>query len=50
MMEKTSLRRVFGPAEGQREYITLYDKTNSSVVDILNPQIVRKFIAETHEK
>ena len=50
MMEETSLRRVFGPAEGQREYITLYDKTNSSVVDILNPQIVRKFIAETHEK
>ncbi len=28
----------------------LYDRVNSSVVDILDPQIVAKFIAETHEK
>ena len=28
----------------------LYDRTNSSVVDILNPDIVHKFIRETHEK
>ena len=28
----------------------LYDRTNSSVVDILNPDVVHKFIRETHEK
>ena len=28
----------------------LYEKVNQSVVDILNPDIVRKFINETHEK
>ena len=30
--------------------ICLYDRTNASVVDILNPDIVKKFIEETHEK
>ena len=30
--------------------IAVYDNTNSSVVDILNWQVVRKFIAETHDK
>ncbi|MBQ3080620.1 MAG: hypothetical protein IJC48_11600 [Clostridia bacterium] len=30
--------------------VCIYDKTNSSVVDILNWKIVRDFIAETHEK
>ncbi len=30
--------------------VCLYDRTNSSVVDILNWKIVRKFIDETHEK
>jgi len=28
----------------------VYEKTNNSVVDILNPDIVKKFINETHEK
>jgi len=28
----------------------VYDHQNSSVVDILNPEIVRKFLDETHEK
>ena len=35
---------------GAKEYIALYDRTNSSVVDILNPEIVKKFLNETHEK
>ncbi|MHC1694188.1 MAG: glycosyl hydrolase [Eubacteriales bacterium] len=40
--------RVLGD-NGAAEYICLYDKTNSSVVDILNPVVVKKFIDETHE-
>ncbi|MGI6239421.1 MAG: glycosyl hydrolase [Christensenellales bacterium] len=28
----------------------VYDRVNASVVDILNPDIVKKFIEETHEK
>lgn len=35
---------------GADKYIAVYDRTNSSVVDILNPEIVRKFLNETHEK
>ncbi|MBE6688616.1 MAG: hypothetical protein E7588_04995 [Ruminococcaceae bacterium] len=35
---------------GAEEYICVYDKLNSSVVDILNPEVVQKFIDETHEK
>lgn len=50
IVEGSALRRVRGPVAGQQAYITVYDKTNSSVVDILNPRIVRKFIEETHEK
>ncbi len=30
--------------------VCLYDKVNASVVDILNPDVVKKFIDETHEK
>ncbi len=30
--------------------VCLYDRVNASVVDILNPDIVKKFIEETHEK
>ncbi|MDY3070798.1 MAG: glycosyl hydrolase [Eubacteriales bacterium] len=43
------LRRV-REDEGDADYLCLYDRTNSSVVDILNPRIVRDFIAETHER
>ncbi len=35
---------------GANEYHCVYDKTNNSVVDILNPKVVRRFIDETHEK
>jgi len=35
---------------GADEYICLYDRTNASVVDVCNPDIVRKFLDETHEK
>ena len=35
--------------EGAAEY-AVYDHQNSSVVDILNPDIVRKFLDLTHEK
>lgn len=30
--------------------LCLYDRVNASVVDILNPDVVKKFIDETHEK
>jgi len=46
----TRLERVTGERAGVKEYLTVYEKKNSSVVDILNPAIVRKFIDETHEK
>jgi len=49
VLEGENLRRV-SAEEKAEEYICLYDKTNSSVVDILNPEIVRKFLDETHEK
>ena len=49
VLEGEKLVRVHGDA-GEKEYITLYDRTNSSVVDILNPKIVKKFLNETHEK
>ncbi len=48
VLENGTLRRVFSGENG--EFICVFDKTNSSVVDILNPDIVRKFIDETHEK
>ncbi|MBE5783915.1 MAG: hypothetical protein E7329_11435 [Clostridiales bacterium] len=50
LLEGDSLRRILGPADAKAEYHTLYEKKNSSVVDILNPEIVDKFIVETHEK
>ncbi|MBE5765791.1 MAG: hypothetical protein E7335_01255 [Clostridiales bacterium] len=49
VLEGNDLRRV-GEEEKAEEYICLYDRKNSSVVDILNPDIVSKFITETHEK
>ena len=44
------IRRVYGAEDGLTAYVTVYEKKNSSVVDILNPEIVRKFLDETHEK
>ena len=50
VLEDGCLIRVTGERPGAKEYVTVYEKKNSSVVDILNPDIVRKFIDETHEK
>ena len=50
VLENGSIVRVRGEKAGAAAYITIYEKKNSSVVDILNPEIVRKFIDETHEK
>ena len=43
-----SLVRVY--RDDGKKCLCVYDKTNSSVVDILNPDVVKKFIDETHEK
>ena len=50
VLENGHIRRVTGETAGAKAYITVYEKKNSSVVDILNPEIVKKFIDETHEK
>lgn len=44
------IERVRAALDGEHDYITIYERKNSSVVDILNPEIVRKFLDETHEK
>lgn len=44
------LKRLTGTTEGVSVYYTVYDHTNSSVVDIMNEDIVRQFIQLTHEK
>ncbi|MBQ9922928.1 MAG: hypothetical protein IJO52_12140 [Clostridia bacterium] len=49
ILKDNKLQKVTEPC-GAEEYICVYDKLNSSVVDILNPEIVDKFINETHEK
>lgn len=43
-----SILRVY--RDDGKKCLCVYDKTNSSVVDILNPDVVKKFIDETHEK
>ncbi len=50
VLDGAKLVRVKTPLEGAAQYITVYDKINASVVDILNKQVVRKFLDETHEK
>jgi hypothetical protein len=49
-LENENIVRIFGNSEDIKDYICIYDKTNSSVVDILNEEVVKKFIKETHEK
>ncbi|MBE6903468.1 MAG: hypothetical protein E7480_02560 [Ruminococcaceae bacterium] len=49
VLDNNNIKRVTSD-NGSAEYICVYDKTNSSVVDILNEEIVAKFIKETHEK
>ncbi|MGI6174198.1 MAG: glycosyl hydrolase [Christensenellales bacterium] len=46
IVENNKMRRV---TEGKAQY-AVYDMLNSSVVDILNKDIVQKFIRETHEE
>ena len=48
-VENNHIRRLQA-GESAKEYLCLYDRQNSSVVDILNPDIVAQFLAETHEK
>lgn len=43
-----SISRVY--KDDGENCVCLYDRVNASVVDILNPDIVKKFIEETHEK
>lgn len=50
VLEGNRLRRVGGSLPGCRVYHTVYEHVNSSVVDVLNPRIVRLFLEETHEK
>lgn len=49
-LHNRKLRRVTAPAQGETEYHCVYDCTNSSVTDILNPEIVDAFIKETHQR
>lgn len=48
-LDGKKLRRVKEPC-GDGTYVNVYIKTNPSVVDILNKDIVRKFIDITHER
>ncbi len=45
-----NIERIYGNCEEIKEYHCIFDKVNSSTVDILNPSIVQEFITETHEK
>jgi hypothetical protein len=48
--KENNIKRIYKNCEDIREYHCVYDQTNSSTVDILNPSIVEQFIKETHEK
>lgn len=45
-----TLQRVTEPVAGETAYQCVFDCTNSSVTDILNPRIVDAFIQETHRR
>jgi hypothetical protein len=49
-IDNNRIIRLTDADNGVKEYICLYDETNSAFVDILNKEVVRKFIDETHEK
>ena len=49
-LHDNKLQRVTAPVDGESEYHCVYDCTNSSVTDILNPEIVDAFIRETHQR
>lgn len=48
LTEKELIRVFHGEKEG--EYLNLYIRTSVSTVDILNPEVVDKFLTLTHEK
>ena len=49
LLTDTQMLRV-GSAEQEGEYLNLYIKISASTADILNPEVVNKFIALTHER
>lgn len=49
-MEGTALRRLTDAEAGVEAYLCVYDCTNSSAVDVLNPSVTDAFLQLTHEK
>jgi hypothetical protein len=47
---KKGYERIFAMEEGLKEYYTVYLCVSPSNTDILNPEVVDAFLAETHEK
>lgn len=50
LMGSEELVRVSQPVEQQQHYLNLYLRVATSTVDILNPEVVDKFINLTHER
>lgn len=50
ILNGTSLIRVNGESDNPKRYYAVYDNINLSTVDILNKEVVKKFIKLTHEK
>lgn len=50
VLEGNSLRRVLQPLTVSAEYLCVFDRTNSSAVDILNPHVTEQFIQETYDR
>ena len=44
------MKRLFGPKEGVSVYHTVYVRRSPANTDILDPKVVSRFLAETHEK
>ncbi|HHV12519.1 MAG TPA: hypothetical protein GXX75_19785 [Clostridiales bacterium] len=49
-VDENNIKRIYEYSADIKEYHCIYDQTNASTVDILNPDIVDQFIKETHEK
>lgn len=50
MLGDNKLIRLHDSDESVQTYYAVYDKVNTSVVDVLNERVVREFIELTHEK
>ena len=50
VLEENKLKHVSGTENGATEYHCVYDCTNSSFTDILNPDVTDAFIRATHER